>query len=646
MNHSVTQILARAQQALQQNRPDQALQQVEQGLKLWPGEENLRFWQALLLYQNGQSQAGVEVLATLLQPQSPDDWLRAGLQQVLADPALHGLSQAAEWGRWLTGRATSQALDWYMLGCVLARRDAHAQAEQAFHQALKRQSELTQAHYELALCLHRQQRETEALEHFAACGPLEAQQPWFHYNHALSLQACGQPDAAIQALRQALERDARFLDARLRLAELLAREARWTELERERAVIIQQMEAGATAGNTSPYSADVAALPSVQRTLACAWAQRILSGVERLDTPRCPSTEKPGSQPLRLGYFGGDLNLSAVGSLLAAILPRHDPERVEVFGLSTHVTGDAMEARIRAACQHWLDLSALNDRQAAERIQALELDVLLDVSGYTRRGRPRVLAHRPVQLQVGLWGYLNRHCAPFIDALVADDFCARRLPADWDEPLWKHPHSLLPPRLDSQWLTEPVPDRQALGLPQDARVLASFNAVYKLHPALLRAWARILQQDPDSVLWLGGGGSPAAWQRVLDFLQQAGVAASRLIAAESLPLEAHLARLRQADLWLDTFPYNGGASVVAARTAGLPVLSLAGEGLLGRMSASLNRALGDDTGVADTVEAYIQNAIEGMQGIRPEGLSLQDWAHAWEGCLQAYSVACDRNRPS
>ncbi len=639
---SIEQLLSQAQQALNQGRPEQALQQVEQGLKRWPQDETLRFWQALLLYQCGRAQQGAAMLEDCLRAQSPEDWLRAGLQQVLADPALHGLSQAVQWGQWLTGRVSAQALDWYMHGCVLARLDAHAEAEQALLQALQRQAGFTQAHYELALCLHRQHREAEALEHFAACGPLEAQQPWFHYNHALSLQACGRPDQAIQALRQALELDAGFLDARLRLAELLAREARWAALERERAVIVEQLEAGTRADNTSPYSADVALLPQAQHRLACAWSERVLSGVEFLNTPRATTTEQSGQSPLRIGYFGGDLNLSAVGSLLAAVLPWHDPARVEVYGLSTHVTGDAMEARIRAACHHWLDLSALNDRQAAERIQALELDVLLDVSGYTRRGRPRILAHRPARLQVGLWGYLNRHCAPFMDALVADAFCARKLPADWDEPLWLHPHSLLPPRLDPDWLTEPVPDRRALDLPQGARVLASFNAVYKLHPSLLRAWARILQQDPDSVLWLGGAGSPAAWRRVHDALQQAGVAPSRLIAAESLPLGAHLARLKQADLWLDTFPYNGGASVVAARTAGLPVRSLAGEGLLGRMSAALNQAAGQTNGVAETVEAYIMAALEIHREVTTATLSLADWTRAWEACLFTGHLAAGR----
>ena len=630
---SIEQLLAQAQQALNQGRPEQALQRVEQGLAHWPQEETLRFWQALLLYQCGQPQQGLAVLADVLHAQSPDDWLRAGLQQVLADPALHGLEPAAQWGRWLTGKHGAQALDWYMLGCVLARLDEHGDAEQALLQALRLQAGFTQAHYELALCLHRQHREADALEHFAACGPLEAQQPWFHYNHALSLQACGQMDAAIEALRTALRRDARFLDARLRLAELLAREARWAALEEERSIIRAQMEQGAHATHTSPYSADVATLPEIQPLLARAWSERVLAGVEPLDTPPPGPASKPGSPPLRVGYFGGDLNLSAVGSLLAAILPHHDPARVEIFGLSTHVTGDAMEARIRAACHQWLDLTALNDRQAAERIQALELDVLLDVSGYTRRGRPRVLAHRPARVQVGLWGYLNRHCAPFIDALVADAFCARKLPPDWNEPLWLHPHSLLPPELDDCLLSAEIPDRRHLGLPEGGRVLASFNAVYKLHPALLQAWARILRQDGDSVLWLGGAGSPAAWQRVRAFLREAGVAASRLISAESLPLEAHLARLRQADLWLDTFPYNGGASVVAARSAGLPVLALAGEGLLGRMSAALNQATGQTDSVAETVEAYIQQVS--AHACQDSTIDLPHWVAGWENLLQA-----------
>ncbi len=629
-------VLARARQALEQGRPAEALAEVEQALAHRPGDENLRFWQALLLQQNGRHEAAVERLAELLRPNSPPDWLRAGLQLVLGRGTGEGLQVAADWGRWLCEGRSAQAIDWYMHGCVLARLHAHTPAERALRQALALQPGLTQAHHELALCLHRQQRAVEALEHFAACGPLEAGQPWFHYNHALSLQAAGRPAAAIRALEQALQLQEDFLDARLRLAELLAREARWAELKTQREIIQRQMEAGVLAGNTSPYTADVARLPAaVQRRLARAWSEAV-----GRPPPLCRQVEPVrGQRPLRVGLFGGDLNLSAVGSLLDAVLPQVERERLELFGLSTHATGDAMQARIRQACCHWLDLDGLTDLQAAERIHALELDVLLDVSGYTRRGRPGVLAFRPAPRQLALWGYLNAHCAEFIDAILADAHLAGGLPQDWNEPLLLHPQSLLPPRLSAALCSAPVPERTELGLPQTARVLASFNAVYKLHPELLRAWARILRQDGDAVLWLGGAGSEAAWGRVLEFLQAEGVAPARLIRASALPLEAHLARLRLADLWLDSFPYNGGAGVVAAHSVGLPVLALDGTGLLGRMSASLNRAMGQQALVADRVEDYIRRACHTHAPAQAGEADLRAWTDGWIQALYDYCVS-------
>ncbi len=623
--------LQQAQRAMADGHPQQALDWVSRGLEAWPDDAQLGFWAGVLQAQCGQPDAGLERLRSLLDGHSPAEWLRAGLQLALTLQDEAWLTAAQAWGSALCRRPQVQAVDRYMLGCVLARLQQDAQAEQVFRQALEQQPSLTQAHHELALCLHRQQRSAEALQHFAACGPLEVKQPWFHYNHALSLQAEGRMTQALEALDRALALDDAFLDARLRRAEILAREADWDALTEERECIGQALDRGTTAANTSPYSADVIGLDARhQRRLACGWAARAGRPASLATGPaRCVS-----GRPVRVAYFGGDLNLSAVGSLLDAIWASHDPDAVTVLGITSHATGDWMEARLRNRCAHWLDVSGCTDREAAERIHALEADVLLDVSGYTRRGRPGVLAHRPVVRQWAFLGYLNRHCAPFIDELVADPCTAAGLPPDWDEPLRLHPACLLPPALAGDLAGGPVPSRQALGLPDQARVLASFNAVYKLNPALLDAWAEILNRDRDAVLWLGGAGSPAAWSRIRQALEQRGVAPSRLFAAPALPLREHLARLRQADLWLDSFPYNGGAGVVAAHSAGLPVQTLLGQGLLGRMSAALNRALGDEGRVADSRSAYVEQACLVDDPARPV-LDIDGWTRQWEAVLRA-----------
>ena len=133
--------------------------------------------------------------------------------------------------------------------------------------------------------------------------------------------------------------------------------------------------------------------------------------------------------------------------------------------------------------------------------------------------------------------------------------------------------------------------RHELDLPENAFVFCCFNSCYKILPETFDAWMRILNSVDDSVLWLLED-DPLATENLKREAEKRGISEHRMIFAKRMPLPEHLARHRQADLFLDTFPYNAHTTASDALWSGLPVLTLMGESFASRVGASLLHAVG------------------------------------------------------
>jgi predicted O-linked N-acetylglucosamine transferase (SPINDLY family) len=312
----------------------------------------------------------------------------------------------------------------------------------------------------------------------------------------------------------------------------------------------------------------------------------------------------------RIGYLSGDFGDHAVSFLMTGVFEHHDRTRFATYALSLQpLAPGAYATRIRNALEHCVDLSSLSDSQAAARIRELEIDVLIDLSGHTRSARPAILSQRPAPLQINYLGYPGTSGADYIDYLIADEFVidpsAR---THYSERILYLP-DCFQANDDRRYAIEAVPSRAELGLPSAAIVLCTFNNLYKLNPAVFSTWMRVLQRAPASVLWLVAA-SEASRTILRRETQARGVDPDRLVFAPVLPYEQHLARMPAADLFLDTWPFNGGTTVSDALWAGVPVLTRAGEALASRMAGSLLHSLGLDELVTATAEHYERRALE------------------------------------
>lgn len=308
---------------------------------------------------------------------------------------------------------------------------------------------------------------------------------------------------------------------------------------------------------------------------------------------------------IRVAYLSADFHEHPVAQLTVGLFERHDTSRFEVTAVSYGPERDSpLRQRIRGAAEHFIDAGTRQEEEIAEIIRRHEIDIAVDLMGFTDDNRFGVLARRPAPIQVNYLGYPGTMGTSCIDYILADPTI---IPDDqWqyytERVVW------IPASYqvnDRQRVTaEVVPSRRECGLPDDGFVFCAFNASYKITPMMFDIWMRLLRQVEGSVLWLRQMDS-ATTHNLYREAEQRGVAADRLIFAPYEPDYAtHLARYRQADLFLDTMPFNAHATASDALWAGIPVLTCVGATFAGRVTASVLKSIGLDDLVAHSLEEY------------------------------------------
>jgi predicted O-linked N-acetylglucosamine transferase (SPINDLY family) len=452
------------------------------------------------------------------------------------------------------------------------------------------------------------------------------------------LRSMGRMDEALDSLNQALARDPGFAEALQNRGLLL-----WDEKEDLPAALADLEKAVALEPDRPALKSNLLHLRIIMALKDCDWAradaiaERLpaliaagesvppmmvlsLNGDEMLQlaaarnlvaerypelAPLC-DRQSYGHDRIRLAYISSDFREHPVGAQIAQLIECHDRTRFEVVAISTGANdGSALRQKLAAAFDQFHDLSGLSAAQIAEHIRALEVDVLVELNGHTQRGSLDILRRRPAPVQVSWLGYAGTTGAPFMDYVIADRVVAPQAQA-FSETLEYLPGSFFV--TDTSRVIGAVPSRAEAGLPAEGFVFCGFNHVMKLGSENFARWMRILAQVSGSVLWLRKPGEVAQAN-----LRQAaaahGIAPERLIFAERVAPQIHLARHALAGLFLDILPYNAHATAADALWAGLPVLTCAQGCFAGRVAASLLHAVGLPELIAATPEDYETMAV-------------------------------------
>jgi predicted O-linked N-acetylglucosamine transferase (SPINDLY family) len=457
-------------------------------------------------------------------------------------------------------------------------------------------------------------RHIEAVADYSKAAELKPDAGIYHCL-AASLVRCKRFDLAIASLDKAgeLDPDWKFALGTSRATKMHA--CRWDGLEADLERIAQGVRETRTVCNPMTLTAlmDSSAL---MRSAAEIWVQDQIGSSCEEDRRRIAEispahSARPESGKIRIGYFSSDFRAHPVAYLTAGLFEHHDRANFEVtafaFGPETN---DAILSRLTKAFHRFIDVRQKSDVEVAALVRDLGIDIAVDLNGFTAHGRTKIFALRAAPIQINFLGYPGTMGAGFMDYLIAD---ATVVPRDqqkhYTEKIAYLPGSFLP--FDSNYAAADREfTREELGLPPKGFVFCCFNNTYKILPEVFDRWMRILSRTENSVLWLQQAEAPVA-DRLREEALRRGIDSGRLIFANRMASpDEHLSRLRAADLFLDTFPYNAHATALDALWAGVPLLTYPGESFASRVGASLLRTAGLPELIAGTPAQYEEKALE------------------------------------
>lgn len=311
-----------------------------------------------------------------------------------------------------------------------------------------------------------------------------------------------------------------------------------------------------------------------------------------------------GKSRLRIGYFSNDLSDHATMFLLNGVLENHNQVDFEIFVYCLNEPKQSRQLdRLILNVENFVDVHLASDDDIVTRARQDELDIAIDLKGYTQDARSGPFFSGLAPIQINYLGYPGTMGTPCMDYMIADPVVVPPNQRDhYSEQIIYLPDSYQP-NDDQRAISQAPVSRAMYGLPEDAVVICCFNSSYKIMPEEFDIWMRVLLAVPDAVLWLLGCNT---WAKAN--LQQAardrGVDKARLIFADSIAHDAHLARHRLADIFVDTFNVNAHTTASDALWVGLPVVTKAGSQFAARVAASLLTAVGMEDLITENAQQY------------------------------------------
>jgi protein O-GlcNAc transferase len=493
-----------------------------------------------------------------------------------------------------------------LLGRALGALGQPDEALINFERAIAMAPDLAQAHGHRADVLSELGRNEEAVESYdraLALAP-EVVEDWF--SRGAALITMGRYEEAIASFDRVLALKPDIQKAQLLYAPRVLSKLRvcdWSNLEAEVSQLLTMIRE--------------------QKALSVPFAMLMIpaTAAEQLQCARRHVQDQPAFPPIwrgeiyshdriRVAYLSADFRQHATAFLTAGLFEEHDKSHFEITAISLGANDHSpMRRRLETAFERFIDVQGKGDQDIADIIRRLEIDIVVDLMGFSKDNRLNVLARRPAPIQLNYLGYPGTSGAGYVDYIFADStvipenqerFYAEkvvRLPGTYQVNDHKRQAACR------------VPARHECGLPERGFVFCCFNSTQKINPQMFDIWMRLLRANEGSVLWLLEE-NKAAPGNLRAEAERRGVSPQRLIFAPTMNVEEHLARAQLADLFLDTLPCNAHTTASDALWAGLPVVTCLGAAYAGRVAASLLKAVGLDELVTQSLEEYEALALK------------------------------------
>ena len=500
-----------------------------------------------------------------------------------------------------SGRSPHLFVAWFNLGTELSAAGDQGNALTSYRNALAIKPDFYQAAVNLGLMQENHGQTEEALATWKqVLQPNEARTTLLNHRGRL-MENLGRYDEAEDELYNSLLTDPNQPDAIQHWTHLRQKQCKWPALGFGIPGLTREdisLSAGPLSGLA--FVDDVV----LQRRIVEEWLKRKMPS---LGVSLAPANGYNHSK-IRVGYLSSDYCRHPITYLITELFEKHDRSQFEVYGYcATKDDGSDVRKRILSAFDKLALVSEMSEEALAKKIREDEIDILVDLNGMTKGTRLGALRYRPAPIQMTYLGYIGPIPFEELDYMICD-------------------HFTVPDNIAHEYQPKPLfmPDcyqvndgklgigspktRTELGLPDDKFVLCSFSNSYKVTEEIFDSWMEILNKTPNTVLWLLDD-NPHARKNTLEWATSKGIASDRIIYAGRVSPEDYLSRMRNADLFLDTYPYNSGTTASDALRMGLPLLTLSGECFASRMAGSLLTAVGLPELIATDLQTYVSKAI-------------------------------------
>lgn len=569
-----------------------------------PGFADAHYQLAVLQQVQGQLEAALASYrrALALDPKLPRICFNLGV--LLQD--LGRLDEAAASYRRFLADQPEDAAAHYNLGVLYQAQGLAEQALASYQHVLAVQPTHADAQFNRGVVLHDQWRLEEAA---AAYRLALAARPGFVealYNLGNVYKDQEQADEALACYRQALALNPSHDKALLNQGVVLRSQGRLAE-----AIACYRQAIALNPDYDGGYSNLLFCLAHDETAAPAELLAEHRKFGQRFDRPlaqQLPPPSKPADarRRLRIGLVSGDLRSHPVALYLEPILAALDGEQLEVWAYANHPQPDDTSRRLQGMVHRWQQIDGVGDLQVAEGIRRDGIDILIDLSGHTSHHRLQVFTYKPAPLQATWIGYFGTTGLAAIDYLLADPYLA---PAGVTEALVTEQIVRLPAVACFQAPLQAPPLNALPALATGILTFASFNRVSKLGAGVIARWSRLLQAVPHSRLLLGAIPNDTVQAALTARFAEHGIDRARLQFLPNLSFADYLAIHQQVDLLLDSYPFAGGATSNYAAWMGVPILTLAGPGMLSRQGAALMQHLGLADFVAESEDEFVALAV-------------------------------------
>ncbi|MGJ4947751.1 tetratricopeptide repeat protein [Bradyrhizobium sp. HKCCYLS20291] len=343
------------------------------------------------------------------------------------------------------------------------------------------------------------------------------------------------------------------------------------------------------------------------------WWERI--GVHIARRP-APVRDLDPERRLRIGYVSSDFRQHSAAHTYLPVLRHRDRQNFFLACYSCSPVQDSVTEKFRACADVWVDATQMSDDELADRVEADQIDILVDLSGHTSGNRLPLFARKPAPIQVTAWGSGTGTGLPTIDYFFGDPVTV----PEAARPLFAEQVYDLPAVITTEGVPGIVP--APLPMLQNGHIsFGVFNRIDKISDAALEVWTRIMHALPDCRIVMKNGSldDPLLRDRLLARFAAHGVAPERVVCLGRSSREEQMAQFAQVDISLDPFPQNGGVSTWESLQAGVPVIAKLGLSAASRAAAGIVTSVGLGEFVAETDEAYIALAVSWAS--KPEELA-------------------------